>query len=51
MAAKRKQDSETEDAPSGETPDILTVSEFSKLSDEEKQAFRVRLGTVTNDPQ
>lgn len=51
MAAKRKQDSETEAAPSAEAPDVLTVSQFSKLSDEEKQAFRVRLGTVTNDPQ
>lgn len=51
MAAKRRQDSETEEAPSAEALDILTISEFSKLSDEEKQAFRVRLGTVTNDPQ
>jgi hypothetical protein len=48
MAAKRKNESETEEtAP---LPDILTVSEHDKLSDDEKQAFRARNGTVTNDP-
>ena len=30
--------------------DVLTVSEFSKLSDSEKQAFRKANGTVTPDP-
>ena len=51
MAAKPK----TEPVkPNGQDQDavlnVLTVSEFSKLTDDEKQVFRACNGTVTNDP-
>jgi len=51
MAAKRKTDSDSEKIQTGTLPDVLTVSEHSQLSDDDKQAFRLRLGTVTTDPQ
>jgi len=52
MAAKRKAETEesTESIQADESAGVLTVSQFETLSDDQKQAFRARNGTVTNDP-
>lgn len=51
MAAKQKhQEKEPQESkPESADNKILTLSQFSKLTDEEKQAFREANGTVTND--
>jgi hypothetical protein len=49
MPAKKKaaKKSHEESEP---TPEIITVSQLAKLSDDEKKAFRQSGGTVTSDP-
>ncbi len=49
MASKKeKAPPPTSDNEPAQDPNILTVSEFERLSEEEKQRFRDAGGTVTN---
>lgn len=51
MAAKSKPETQSDKPESpAKVEGVLTISQFEKLTDAEKQAFREANGTVTNDP-